>query len=114
MCIRDRAEGALEHFLYLFSRIISDISLAVDAVQQKCGPQVTGQNDDGVLKVDGAALRVGNPPVVQHLKQNIKNVGMSFFDLIEQDDGVRFPTDRLSQLSALLISCLLYTSIPER
>ena len=59
---------------------------------------------DGVAKVDGAALAVGEAPVVQDLQQHVEYVRMRLLDLIEQDDAVRPAPHRLGQVTALLVA----------
>jgi len=43
-------------------------------------------------------------PSSSTLQQDIKDVGMRFFNLIEEDHRVRFPPDFLCQLPPFLIS----------
>ena len=54
---------------------------------------VGGHDDDGVFKADRAAVRVGNPALVQNLEQDVHHVRMGLFDFIEQDDGIRLAAD---------------------
>ena len=42
------------------------------------GPDVRGHDHDGVAEVDGAALRVGQPPVLEDLQQDVEDVGCAF------------------------------------
>ena len=46
---------------------------------------------------------VHNPPVVQHLKQDVEHIGMRLFDLIKQNHAVGAAAHRLCQLATLLI-----------
>ena len=50
------------------------------------GAGVGGHYDDGILKVDGFAVRIGQTSVVQYLEQNIQNFRMRFLNFIEQHD----------------------------
>ena len=52
------------------------------------GPQVRGQDEDGVAEVDRAALTVGQPAVVEHLQRDVEHVRWAF-DLVEQHHRVR-------------------------
>ena len=47
---------------------------------------VAGHDDDGVLEIHGAALAVGEPAVVEDLKQHVEHIAMGLFDFVEQDD----------------------------
>ena len=66
--------------------------------------QVRRHHDHRVLEVDGAALAVGHPAVVQHLQQHVEHVGMRLLDLVQQDHAVRLAADRLGQVAALLVA----------
>ena len=65
---------------------------------------VAGHDDDGVLEADRAALAVGQAPVVEDLEQDVEHVRVRLLDLVEQDDLVRAPPDRLGELAALLVA----------
>ena len=59
---------------------------------------------DGVPEVDRAALRVGQPPVVEDLQQHVEDVGVRLLDLVEEHDGVGLAPHRLGELAALLVA----------
>ena len=59
---------------------------------------------DRVLEVDGAALGVGQPAVVEDLQQDVEDVGVRLLDLVEQEHGVGPPAHRLGQLTRLLVA----------
>ena len=40
--------------------------------------EVAGHDDDRVLEVDRASLAVGQPPVVEHLQQDVEDVRWAF------------------------------------
>ena len=63
---------------------------------------VRGHDQHRVPEVDGAALPVGQAPVVEHLEQDVEHLGMRLLDLVEQDDRVRAAPNGLGQLAALL------------
>ena len=90
MCIRDS--------------LLADLAVFADALQNEVGAQVGGQDDDGVLKVHGAALTVGDPAVIQYLQQHIEHIGMRLFHLIKQYNGVGTAANRFGQLTALLVA----------
>ena len=62
-------------------------------------PRLLVMIDHGVLEVDGAALGVGQPAVVEHLQQRVEHVRVGLLDLVEQQHRVRAPAHRLGQLS---------------
>ena len=49
-------------------------------------------------------MAVGKASVVEQLQQDIEDVGMRLFDLVEQDHRVRPPPHRLGQLAALVVT----------
>jgi hypothetical protein len=61
-------------------------------------------NNDRILKVDPAAKTVGEHTVVKHLQQDMENIRVSFFNFIQQDDGVGAAPYLLGKLSAFFIS----------
>src|SRR4051812_15303628 len=76
----------------VFTRVLEDVGAA----------DVRRHDDDGVPEIDGAALRIGESPIVENLEQNVEHVRMRLLDLVEQHDGVRAAANRLSKLTALL------------
>mmetsp|Transcript_46897 Transcript_46897/g.118173 ORF Transcript_46897/g.118173 Transcript_46897/m.118173 type:complete len:499 (-) Transcript_46897:1516-3012(-) len=65
--------------------------------------QVGGHDDDRVGEVHGAALRVGEAAVVQHLQQHVEHVGVRLLHLVKEDDAVRLAPHRLGQLPTLVM-----------
>ena len=61
-------EGVVQQIVDGIFRLGGDVALLIDAVQQVLGPQVGGEDDNGVLEIHGSALTVGNPAVVQYLE----------------------------------------------
>ena len=61
-------------------------------------------NNDGIFKVDPAAVGIGDLAVIQNLQQHVQHVRMGLFDLVEQNDGVGLPADLLRQLARLVIA----------
>ena len=84
----------------LHGLVIRLAGLFPDAVRA----QVRGHDDDGVAEVDGPALTVGQAPVVQHLQQHVENVGMGFFNLVQQHQAVRAAPYLFGKLAALVIT----------
>lgn len=54
---------------------------------------IGGEDDDGIAEIDVASLAVGESSFIQHLEEDIEDIGMRFLDLIEEDDGVGFSFD---------------------
>ena len=65
---------------------------------------VAGQDHHRVLEVHGAALAVGQPPVVQHLEQRVEHVRVRLLDLVEQDHAVGAPAHGLGELPAFVVA----------
>ena len=65
--------------------------------------EVRGQ-DDGVRKIDRAALAVREASVVQHLKEDVEHVAVGLLDLVEQDNLVGPPADGLGEYAAFFIA----------
>ena len=59
---------------------------------------------DGVAKVDGAALAVGQAAVVEHLQQQVEDLGVGLLDLVEQHHAVGLAPHGLGQLAALVVA----------
>ena len=66
--------------------------------------QVTGHDNQGVLKVHAAALAIGQAAIVQNLQQHIEHIRMGLFDFVQQDDAVGVTAYSLGQLTALIIA----------
>ena len=58
-------------------------------VDQVGRAEVRGQDQHHVAEVDGAALAVGEPAVVEHLEQDVEDLGVRLLHLVEQHHGVR-------------------------
>ena len=68
------------------------------------GPEVRGHDDHGVLEVDRATLRVGEPPVLQDLEQRVEHVGVGLLDLVEEHHGERLAAHGLGELAAFVVA----------
>ena len=66
--------------------------------------EVAGQHDDGVAEIHRAPLPVRQPPVVEHLQQNVEDVLVRLLHLVEQDHLVWPAAHRLGQHAALIIA----------
>ena len=68
------------------------------------GAGVGGHDDDGVLKVDGSAVRVRHLAFVEDLKQDIEHVGMRLFDLVKEQHRIRTAAHLLRDLTGFVIA----------
>ena len=66
--------------------------------------QIGREDDERVRKVHRAALTIGQAAIVEYLKQNVEDVGMRFFDLVEQHHLIGPTPDSLGQDTAFFIS----------
>ena len=85
-------EGGLEDVLDL----AADPLLVAGAGQvgDDLAAEVGGHDDDRVAEVDGPALAVGQPAVVEDLEQDVEDVAVGLLDLVEEDDRIRPAADR--------------------
>ena len=68
------------------------------------GADVARHDDDDVAEVDGAPLGVGQPAVFEDLQQDVEDVGVRLFDLVEQHDAVGLAAHDLGELAALFVA----------
>ena len=66
--------------------------------------EVRGHDDQRIFEVDGPPMTVGQAAIVQHLQQDVENVRVRLFDLVEQDDLIRPPPDGFGQHAALFVA----------
>ena len=65
---------------------------------------VAGHDDDRVLEINRAPLSVSDAAVVEHLKQRVEDIRMSFFNLIKQDDTVWATAHSLTELTSFFVT----------
>lgn len=63
--------------------------------------QVRRHDDDGVLEVHHAALRIGQAPLFQNLEQGVEQIGVSLLNLVEEDNGEWLAAHLLGELATL-------------
>ena len=78
--------------------------LAVGLRHQILGAEIRGHHDERVAEVDGAALAVGQPAVVEHLQQHVEDVRVGLLDLVEQHDLIGPPPHGLRERAAFLVT----------
>ena len=68
------------------------------------GAHVGRHDDHGVAEVDRLALAIGQTTLLQHLQQNVEDVGVCLLDLVEQHNRVRVTAHSLGELAALVMA----------
>src|SRR5438093_2704112 len=71
-------------------------------LEDEIAPDVARHRDQRVPEIDRPALPVGETPVLEDLRQDLRDVGMRFLDLVEQDHRVGTPTHRFGELPSFL------------
>ncbi|OPZ77664.1 MAG: hypothetical protein BWY79_01082 [Actinobacteria bacterium ADurb.Bin444] len=67
------------------------------------GADVGCHDDDGIAKIHGPALGIGETSILQDLEQDVEYIRMGLFDLIQQDNTIRFPPHGFSELASLFV-----------
>src|SRR5699024_4190798 len=75
-----------------------------DLLAVAAGAEVGGQDDHGVAEVDGAALAIGKPTVIEDLQQDVEDIRVGFLEFIEKHSRVRTTTHCFGELTAGLVS----------
>ena len=65
---------------------------------------VRRHDDNRVAEVDRTTLVVGQSSVVEHLQQDVEDIGVGLLDFIEQHDRVGLAPHGLGELSALVVT----------
>jgi hypothetical protein len=65
---------------------------------------VGGHDDDRIGKGDHPAVGIGDLALVEDLKQDIHDVRMRLFDLVEQDHGIRLAAHFFGELAGLVVA----------
>src|ERR1039458_7007562 len=68
------------------------------------GTGVAGEDDDGVLEIDFAALAIFHDALVEDLVEQLEDVGVSLFDFVEEHYGIRTAADGFGENAALAIA----------
>jgi hypothetical protein len=84
--------------------VVADLAAVVEPLEQVDGTDVGRHDHDRVAEVDGAALGVGEAPVVEDRQQGVEHVGVGLLDLVEQHDAVGLAAHGLGELAALLVA----------
>src|SRR6266540_2817806 len=95
------------HLVVLLLRVLLALGLVEAQARfatDQLGARIGRHDDDRVAEVDLAALGVRQPTVIHDLEQDVEDLGMGLFDLVQQDHGVWLATHGLGQLAALFIA----------
>src|SRR5208337_71841 len=92
-----RAEIAAQGTHHPVAGVGLDLPFGGHAVQEVLRADIGGHDYDRVAEVDGTALGVGEPPVVEDLQQRVEDVRVRLLHLIEEHHRVRPAPDRLGQ-----------------
>src|SRR5438105_3948374 len=84
-------------------RLVADREAEGLVLRDRAGPDVRGHDHDRVAEVDLAALRVGEPTVLEDLQEDVEDVRVRLLDLVEEDDRVGLAPDGLRELTALVV-----------
>ena len=76
---------------------------------QMPGPQIAGENEDGVGKIGAAARRIGEGPFLHDLQKQVLDIPVGLLDLVQQHDGIGPPPHRFGELASLVVA-----DIPRR
>ena len=97
-------EGVLDLGLHpLIANCLARLDEAQVGLAQVGSTQVGCHDQDRVAEIHRAALRVGKPTLLKDLQQSVEHVRMGFLDFVEENYRERATTDRLGQLSSLLV-----------
>src|SRR5437660_7911022 len=77
--------------------------LSFEQACQVLRTEIRGENDDAVAEVHRPSLPVSQPAVIEHLEQDVEDVRMRLFDLVEENNLVGSPADCFGQRAAFLI-----------
>jgi hypothetical protein len=96
------AEVLFEDVGDFFARELPAVFVFERFAREQVRAEVRGHDEDGVLEVDGAAFGVGEAAIVENLQEDIKDVGVCFFDLVEEHDSVGAAANGLGELAAFV------------
>ena len=102
-------EGSLHlahhHLLHLREDdlVLGRLEAEAFTLHQVLGPDVRSHHEDRVLEVDRVAETVGELAVFKDLEQQVEDIRVRLFDLVEQHNGVRIAFYPFRELTALLV-----------
>src|SRR5437773_1154716 len=94
----------LMHLTPAFLGTLSTSAKGHLALLKQGGTSIGRDNNNGILEINGHAMRVGETTLVQNLQKQVKDFRMGLLDLIKQNDAVGTTTNGLGQLPSLIIT----------
>ena len=92
------------HTAVVVRRVVRSLEAREDTLVDVAGTQVRRHDDNGVLEVHLATLRVRQATLLQDLEQRVEDVRVSLLDLIKEDDRERLATDLFRELATLVVA----------
>ena len=95
------------HDLVLHALVAHGFVVAGEAnvgLTQILGTEVARHDQHGVAEVDCAALAVGETAFFENLQQDVEDIGVSFFDFVEQHHAEWLAAHGFGELAALFVS----------
>ena len=90
---------------HLHDRVLHGRIVRIDAqFLDDLAAEVRGHDDDGIAKIHRPTLAVGQPSVIEYLKQHVEHIRMRLLDFIEQDHAIRPAPHRFGEIPALFVS----------
>ena len=68
------------------------------------GPDIRGEDDEGMTKIGFAPFGMREESVLENLQEDIGRIGMCLLNLVEEDDGMRFSPDFFREFPAFAIA----------
>ena len=99
-----RTQEVFQSFHGFFTNHIRITSAKTDTADSALRTSIGGHNDNGIFKVNGSALSIGNTTIVQHLQKHIQHIRVSLLDLIKEHHRIGLSADLLCQLASFIIA----------
>ena len=98
-----RAEDCLQRTHNLFTSLAARAFRKPYAAALPVASGVAGHHNNGVFKADNLSVTVRHASVVKYLQKNIHNIGVSLFNLIEQNHAVRLSANLFGELPGVIV-----------
>lgn len=79
------------------------------SANENISSKVRRKDDEGVAEIDFMTLCIRKKALIQNLEKEGRDVAVSFFELIEQENSIGLPPHSLSELASIIV-----TDIPSR
>src|SRR5690625_110172 len=92
------------------SQHIHDVALQLlitggsDPLLNHAGAEVGRHHDNRIAEIYGTTLRIGQPAIIQHLQQDIEDIRMSLFHLVQQNHRIGLAAHGFREIAALLVA----------